>query len=331
MIVIVFGMASLGLSWWLQRDVWWSGVLVNAGTSLVLFAPLLLIGRGIERRLDEVQETQRNISERQDEAESRIDSLAEEVQQAQSAFHLAREELSKLVAARLAEIRAADSKVFARVGDVPSHEATFAALLRAAELGLISQGGCRVRIQNSDAYLWFSTPIGNESFHELPDSPGDLHLRIERISGHNLANLTWPNYLSAADFLVELGQTLQKTGYYPGDNLFLGGEVFTDLAETLLLAHKYATTSDMVPIRQVIQFCPPQWVLTESRLVSVGERRAGYSILMSRLHEDWPRHMSEKPWLDRDSFDEAYETAVALYEAGRLGVKAPACGEKSPS
>ncbi|MEO3775460.1 hypothetical protein ABGB16_01135 [Micromonospora sp. B11E3] len=61
-------------------------MLVNAGTALVLFASLLLIGRDIERRLNDVQAEQRNISDRQDETKSRIDNLAEEVPKRRKRF-----------------------------------------------------------------------------------------------------------------------------------------------------------------------------------------------------------------------------------------------------
>ncbi|WP_147437327.1 hypothetical protein [Micromonospora musae] len=216
-------MASLGFSWLLRHDAWWSGVLVNAGTTLVLFAPLLLIGRHIEWRLDEVQTAQRQIGERQDETSSRIETLAEEVAQAQNELRLARQELSDQVAARLASIRASDGEAFAKVGDEPSHEATFNGLVRAAALGLTARDGCRVPIENTNIYLRFETPTASDSFQDGPDPAEELHFRLESTGGVILTYLAWPQSLSAAEFLVNLGQTLQAVGHYPGDERFAGG------------------------------------------------------------------------------------------------------------
>ena len=74
--VVAVGAALLGWSWFARTEGWLSGVLVNVGTTLLLFSPLLLAARQIENRLDDVRAKQVEIRERQDEAAASVAVLA---------------------------------------------------------------------------------------------------------------------------------------------------------------------------------------------------------------------------------------------------------------
>jgi hypothetical protein len=71
----------------------------------------------------------------------------------------------------------------------------------------------------------------------------------------------------------------------------------------------------------VVQFCSPQWVITDSALISVGGP-AEITLPFDRIKiDDWPRLMAKEPWLDQDSCDSAFESASAMFEAGRMAVR----------
>jgi hypothetical protein len=72
-------------------------------------------------------------------------------------------------------------------------------------------------------------------------------------------------------------------------------------------------------VRHIIQLCPPQWAIADEGIYSVLSGTI-YHIASWRFGEhDWQSHMYEKPWLDRDSFDEAFSTAQLLKRTGKLG------------
>lgn len=326
---VVAGTVVLMLSWIVGIDSWWSGALVNAGTALVLFAPLVLFGRHIERRFDEVQATQAQIEQRQDAASASIATLAEEVSSTQAELRSTREQLNAAVAGRLSAMRQKDRNAFGDVEAAPSHDVLFTALIRAAELNLTTATGCRVPVDNTNLFLWFETPTTHDRFQDEPDPDEDLYLRLEYTDGGEAGRLAWSKKETAEDFLVVLSEAVVRAGHYPGDNLFDAGRVLGDLRELLELAYESATGGSVEPLTGVVQFCPPQWVVTERALVSTG-KRSGYSIPLSRIHEDWSSQMSGKPWLDRDSFDAALEAASGLYGRRRMAVKPPGFDDEPP-
>jgi hypothetical protein len=314
-VLLLAGTGVLVWSWLARSDGWLSGALVNVGTTLLLFAPLLVVGRYIEKRLDDVQASQVKIELRQEVAAANIATLAEEVSQTQAELRRTHERLTETVVSRLAAARDKDRQVFADLEEAPSHDLLFAALVRAADLHLTTSTGCRVPVHNTHLFLWFETPTTHDQFQEAPDPAEDLYLRLERINGQTVAHLAWPRDQTAEDFLVALAEAVVRAGEYPGDRSFEAGRLFSDLRELLELAHESATSGSTAALSGVIQYCPPQWAITETALVSVG-KPAGYSIPFSRIREPhWPSHMSGKSWLDRDSFDDAFEAGFALSEA----------------
>lgn len=301
-----------------RDDGWLSGVLVNTSTTLLLFAPLLLVGRQIERQLGEVRTAQQQIERRQDKAASDFAALAEEVSQTQVELRRTREELSEAVVARFAATREKDAAMFWEIEEVPTCDLLFAALLRAAELHLITADGCRVPLHNTNLYVWFLTPTPNDRFQDEPNPADGLYVRLEWINGDEVALLWWQQGQSVDDFLAELLVAVVKVGEYPGDKLFEAGCIFGDLRELLELTHKSATGGSAAPLTGVVQFCAPQWVITDTKLACT---HPAYTIPFSRFGEAWQEHLYEKPWLDRDSFDEAFEAGRALFEARKLAVK----------
>ena len=299
-VVLVMGAGLLSWSWLVRADGWLSGALVNVSTTLLLFAPLLLVGRYIEKRLDDVQATQAQIEQRQEVAAASIATLAEEVSQAQAELRRTREELTASVVNRLTATREKDRRAFADVEEASSHDVLFTALVRAAGLHLTTATGCRVPIHNTSLFLWFETPT-NDRFQEEPDPAEDLYMRLERIDGQEAARLWWPQEQTVEDFLVALAEAVVRVGLYPGDSSFDAGRVFCDLRELLELAYESATDGSFNPLSGVVQFCPPQWVITETGLVSTGKVK-GHDVPFSRIRHSRVREdISEKTWSDMDS------------------------------
>ncbi|GGM48773.1 hypothetical protein GCM10011608_37040 [Micromonospora sonchi] len=310
------------------EDPWWSGTLVNAGTALFLFAPLALFGRHIEQRFDNVQEAQKEIESRQVAAAAELASLSEEVANTQGEIRKTREELADAVSRRLAASRQIDNQKFSDIGEMPSHRSLFDALTRARKLGLISHEGCRVKIEYTSLYLWFETPSGDPQFNEPPHPDEDLFLRLEDVGGSEVRRIAWSNEQDAEDVLIALAEELVSLAQYPGDHLYNPGKVFADLKELLELAHRSATGGSFEPLTSVVQYCPPQWVITSTHLIATDP---GYAIPILRINEPrWHEHMSEKTWLDYDSFSTAFSTAKALYEARRLEVQPPRSKDDPP-
>jgi len=312
---LIMGGAFLGWSWLARNDAWLSGALVNGGTTLLLFAPLLLAGRHVEHKLDEVRASQTAIEQRQEIAEANITTLTEEIYETKAELRRTREELSQAVTQRLEELRERDRSAFADVEEMPSHAVVFRALSRASKLNLIAEDGCRVRIHNTNIYLSFATPLMNDPFGGEFDPDADLHLRIQQINGDYINGIFWPSAMTAEDFLVELSEAVVRSGAYPGDDSFDATQVFADLRALLEVSYRSATSGGPNPLLGVIQFCGPQWVITEDALACVDRP---YQIKSDRIDElDWITHMSDKQWVDQDSFSIAYEAASALYELRR--------------
>jgi hypothetical protein len=295
--------------------------LVNVGTTLLLFSPLLLATRQIENRLDDVRAKQVEIRERQDEAAASVAVLADEVSRAQEELRSTREQLAQAVADRLAGARGEDRQTFSALGDLPSHRSLFAALLRAADLHLIAARGCRIPLHHTGLFLRFEVPTVRDRFQDAPDPDADLDLHLEWINGGDASWLTWSKDESAEDFLVHLVESVIREGEYPGDRLFDPARVFAELRELLQITYESATGGSANPLFGVVEFCPPQWMITEKALISVG-KPPGYQIPLSRINEPtWHEQIAGKSWSDMDSFDAALQSGRELFKAGRLAVK----------
>jgi hypothetical protein len=96
------------------------------------------------------------------------------------------------------------------------------------------------------------------------------------------------------------------------DFLMLGGWRWGDACP--LLVHRRKVS----PVRHIIQLCPPQWAVCDDGVYCIDRP---YQIAAPRFNENWLSHMSEKPWVDVPSLDEALTAGQAHYESGALAVK----------
>lgn len=314
-------------SWASQTSTWESGVLVQFGSTLLLFVPLVIVGHGIETRIDAVRRQQDQISTRQEQTASDVTRLAGEVAQAQADLRLTREQLSTVVRERIAARKNRDSALFKAAGEAPAQADVLNSLLRAQEIGIIPDQGCRVDLI-SDCYLRFkpewqsSNPIIREN-----QDPDVIELTLEQLDAKALSRIEWDAESTASDIAVRIAEEMQASGVYSGDALYDAGKIFANLSAILSFGHHSSTSGKVRPVRHIIQLCPPQWAVCDDGVYSMDQP---YQIAAWRLNEDWHSHMSEKPWVDMTSLDEALTACRALYESRVLAVKPPLLDPDEP-
>ncbi|MFF4198282.1 hypothetical protein [Nonomuraea sp. NPDC001831] len=318
--ICLMGLLCVWGSWSIQDQSWPSGVLVEIGATFLLFGPLLLIQKRTERRLNEVQDVQTVIQQRQEETATEISALSDELALTKDELQATREELSARVMERLNEARREDELAFEAVDKAPSVASVAGALNRAQTLGLVAQRGPRVEIFDTSTYLRFD-------FIEDDEGGWVVELFIEDQDGAPIDAIGWHKEERAEDILVTLGEKLLANRLYPGDRDFDSAQIFADLSSLLKIAH--SKSSGYNPLGRVIQICPPQWAVTETGIKTIKD--SSYGIPASRLHEDdWLDHMRGKVWVDYDSFSQALQDAIALFDAGRLAVKPQGWKEEVP-
>jgi hypothetical protein len=324
-LVLAIAAAFLYMSWDSQRSTWESGLFLAFGSTLFLSVPLVILTRSIETGLDQVTERQDRIAATQEETASDVARLTEEVAQAQADLRLTRDQLSEVDRDQITANKGRDSELFKSVGEAPSQAEVLNSLLRAKDMGIIPDQGCRVGFI-SDCYLRFSP--GWESTDRVvyeSQGPDIVELKLERIDATPLSWLRWRAETATSDIAVSIAESMQASGVYPGDGSFDAGKIFADLSALLILGYESITKGAVNPVRHVIQFCPPQWAVCDSGIRST---QVPYFIRADRLNgERLLVHMSEKTWVDVESFEEAQMAGVALFRSGTLAIKPPGFDE----
>ncbi|PRX66192.1 hypothetical protein B0I32_106328 [Nonomuraea fuscirosea] len=310
--LLLAGMICLAASFIFQDSPWYSSALTEVGATFLLFAPLLMLQRRIEKRFHLVETGQQAIEDRQNRTINEIAALSEEVAQNKDDIQRTLDQLSEAVFERLQTARTKDKERFAAVSANPTFESLGDALQRARELGLISDQGCRVPLRETPLFVRFHANM-----------PHDVQLTLEDMAGNAIHTAYWAHDNSAEAVLVDIIEKVQLIGQYPGDVAFYPTHIFVDLRNLLDLAHRHSTGESRMrnPLGPLIQFCDPQWVITETKVMAIDE---GYTIEAHRLNEmDWYDHVRPKGWADPTSLFDALESARALYRNGRLAVYPP--------
>ena len=296
------GLALLVLSFAIESDRW-AGVMVEFGSTLIMFAPLVLLGRNLERRIDRVRQAQFDFEAQQEETASRVAALAEEVAHTRAQVKQTHDELSRAVVTRLAANRKRDEELFRSVEAAPSHRVLSNALIRASVLGLIATAGCRVQLRQAPMYLWFQRAKRVTWFKRRR---ADLRLILQRTDGDPVRLIPWPRSRSVEDILTTVGEAVQASGDYPGDTVFEPGRVFADLSALFEVALKQ-------PVGPLVQLCPPQWAITSQAITSIDPEHS-CTIDLGKIGDVGTyEKMIATSWLDRDSFDSACDCAKALF------------------
>lgn len=277
---------------------WTSGVLVNIGASVILVVPVYLLTKRLDQRIEQVGS----------ETQSSVQALADRVETFEQGVERRIDDIAASVTSRLAQESRADAEAFQALGSAPTRDAVLRALVRANELGLISQRrGPRVCV-SEDRQLYVQ--IG---FNEEPDyfrGDEEITFTVEEFDGTALEVVPWSDKHEVETILVRLGRVLQRKTTGPHLDV---KALFEGLTEALTVAQ---TDVDRRPIWQL---CPPQWVVTEHGLTTYGNApRYGVSVDALARQEHLGSHIADKAWVDGDSFYDAVTVALSLYRKRNL-------------
>ena len=196
------------------------------------------------------------------------------------------------------------------VADSPTADGLRDTLSGATDERVVSSLGVRVRIVDPRVFVYGRF---------RPTAEG-VSMRIERRDGEVLALVGWSPGESAATFMLRVAVELRKRSLLPEES-FDPGFAFQQLRKMLETAReskrRFALIEDL---SGAVEHCPPQWMIYDWGIGGWSDDMLQpYYVLPSDFAD--PRqvlHMSEKGWVDLDSFQEAFETAKALHANGRL-------------
>lgn len=308
---LMAGVVALSISWIYRDAVWVPDLFVETGVALLLFGPLLVAGWRAQQRFDEMQKAYRETAARQATIDAKVAALSEDVTQTQEELRLTREELWQAVFSDIAEQQEEEECQFSSVVEEPTRANILNALERARESNYIAPAGCRVPIKNTTLYLRY----------QADPSTGSLWLVVEHPDGEKVRSVEWVSSVAPSKVLTDVADVLRKEGHFPGKENFEPLDVFDELGALLKVASSRGLGGSGLRngLALAVQFCRPQWLITESYIVPVD--RPALEIPIQRCAQDSNlfAHMNEKNWIDHESFSVAYFDALALFRAGNLG------------
>ena len=286
----VLGLIGIFLSNVKQSDDWLASVLIEIGAGLFLFAGLYWYQRNVvEKKVKEAvaDSTQGLTSElqgvKQEVADIRADMAAvgEQTRESIQSFIQSNEE------------------ALTNFAENVSSETAGALLDRARELDSISPRGVRVRLPAT--YSWLRFQRGEDA----------VLLFLEERGGTRIKEWTWAGDMKISGVLTEIAQYLMRRNEYPADGSFDAAEILDHVRRTLALAIRARYGLAFGMLNQLIELPNDQWAITRSGIEAYEH---GYQIGIFRLNEKWHSHLKDKTWVEMMSFEEAYETAAALFE-----------------
>jgi hypothetical protein len=299
-IAAIVGLALVLLGLRMEGHAYLPGLLLEFGASLILVAPLLLLGRALERRIRATETATRSLAdavakvqERTSETVFRLDELGAATREG-----LQRERTDAAASLRAVEL-------------APSYERVVDSLQRAYRLRSIPAGGVRVRLPASTLRLRFEPGAGARD----RDADG-LYVTVEEVDGSPRAQVSWRPGETADELMRRLGLELRRIDSYPGDQLFDATKILASLVRDLEVALD-ATTTGPRGVGPVIEVLNDQWVLSTEGLECL-ERP--YRIPTGRLlhsREGWAQYMLKQYWVDQDQFLDGYRIALAWHRRSR--------------
>jgi hypothetical protein len=271
-------------SWW----PWLEAVLVNLGAAALLVAPIEWFSSRLRRGVEAAEErTLDAVEEVREEKQADVDALSDTLASLKA--------FDDAVSNQLDENRAADHALFRSVtAPETGLLEVYGALDRARALSLFSTS-YGVRVPYSDGGRL------HLGFHPTSGTPGvmvNLWLDNEK----KIAHQVWRAPRSAVQLLATFDERVRALGFEerPSARVIFGG-----LAETLVLAEQH------VVARPIIEYFPPQWAVTESRIIAPDRAYGVTHARVDRIPMDV--HVKGKRWLDEESYDAAHSTAEALF------------------
>lgn len=265
--------------------------------------PFYLVTRSLDRHLDQVAtKTAQQVERVRREAEAGRSDLEGDVHALREDVDRQLSDVFELVRERLGAEAAADEAAFESLRTAPNREAVMNAFERARQLGLAStEHPPRVNIGRSTA-MYASV----HTHHNVFDGPVPT-IRLEARDGTVTDEIEWPNERPVEDVLVDVGRALRR---HTGETFDPSG-IFSGLADLLEAALSHPER------RPAIELCPPQWMVCEWGVITYDRAPYGINHAHLRTSKTIDQHMREKVWLDADSWESAWQTALALFPPNR--------------
>lgn len=314
---LLVGALMLVGSWLLsesERWAWASDALLNVGSAILLFAPLLLLTEWLlERRVleleEEAEDTRESVRQTQrevGEAQARISDLID-FNTAGGREEAARQ-LDEVVRGAMFKEHNDLEDLYARLAGEQDIASFVRALRSGIERRLISDTGVRVELMYSDLHLRF-VPVGEDAI--------DLH--IESAEGEILATVQWRRDRSTADALAEVSSVASKLPGFDGMDKFFAGQTPRQLGETLMYAARYGPEmTGSYEIFKVMEITEAGWVIAERGLVPKSARP--YMIAFDDAAPiDWDEHIHNKDWSESPYFPSTVRWATEMRRRRGIG------------
>ncbi|WP_460781603.1 hypothetical protein [Microbacterium shaanxiense] len=287
-------------SWLLSGSenwAWGSDALLNVGSAILLFAPLLLLTewllerrvRDIEEDAEETRQVVRQTQREVGEAQARISELID-YNTAEGREEAARQLDEVVREAMFKEHNDFDALYASLAGE--QNITPFAHALRSGiDRKLISKTGVRVELLYSELHLRFELRDDNEI---------DLH--IESDNGEILATVQWRAGRTIAEVLTDVSTIASGLPGFDGMDKFFAGQTPRQLGETLMYAARFSPQmTGSYDIYKVMEITGEGWVIVERGLVPKSARP--YMIDFDGAAPiDWDEHILNKPWPESPYF-----------------------------
>lgn len=303
-VAIAAGSLMLLFSYCLHDRVGWEWVtdaLLNVGSSILLFAPLLLLSEWIlSRRVNQLESEVRQTQTEVGDAQIRLAEVIDYRDQGQ------REDASADLDTEIRErlfgpIREQDEKFAALV--TARDPAVFVETLSVATAAyLITSAGPRVELMFSDLHVRFSVE-GDALKLQLESGAGKVHGLAYCQPGEDVL-----------DGLTAISAHASKVPGFDGMDKLFPGQTPRQLSDLLLFASKYRyTITGERKLEHLVEITEAGWVLTETALLP--KSVPYYEIAADRFDEiDWPEHIVNKGWPESYAFPATLEWARKLLD-----------------
>jgi hypothetical protein len=291
-ITAVAGMGTAYASWALsETEQWWSSTLANVAVAILLLVPGEFVLTRIRNGFERIEETTNEV---RTTAESALESAE------QTARSL--EDVRRKILDRQRSEHELELDVYRDFVTNLSREALVRALRKATAEELISADGVRSPIWETSLHYRFLVGSADDS----------LNVRIEQDDGTIVSSHEWEPGLKSEDFCQELVIAVREAGEDLGVGLNDPTHSIEQLSEMLVDVARHRAQELMGhrnTLRRIIER-RDGWFFTEKYVIP--ERNLSYTIGVSRLGEDWEKHLLGKSWYDAP---DAIQFARRLYGA----------------
>jgi hypothetical protein len=290
-------MSLILAGWCLEHHRYLSSLLLQAGLTVLLVLPLLLLERLFEHR----------IAESETRAARDVGGIARDVEAVSAQLAETRQSLADLKAetgGRLKDVADAETALVNAARAEPTFDTIKDLFRRADELHAISEHGLRVAIPGQWERVCFRSlstvspqTVGGETepvFFLIVENPAGKSIGVQ---------IVWSSDRSPADALVALADTWKRAGTYPGDAAIDAEWIFGRLIESLGVAIHSRRTAGDGQLSPLIELLSSTWAMTDFGLehVPIYYPIPGPELVAPDDLSHWRTHMADKSWVEEEN------------------------------